>query len=115
MKLTNLAMRLAISVFALLVVEYVIPGFQFDGFRSALVAAIMIGLVNTFIRPVLQLLALPLTIVTLGIAAFFINVALLWGVAMVVPGFYIDGFVTAAIASIVLTLVNAFLHRLASE
>jgi len=113
--LIQLVIRLAINVFALLVVEYLIPGFVLEGYNAAIVAAVVIGLVNTFIRPILQVLALPFTIVTLGIAAFLINVALLYGVSMVVPGFYIDGFITAAIASIVLALVGAFLHKLADN
>ena len=75
--LVQMVMRLAVSVFALLVVEYVIPGFEFEGYQAAIVAAIVIGFVNAFIRPILQVLALPFTILTLGIAAFLINVALL--------------------------------------
>jgi len=107
--------NLIINIVALLVVEYVVPGFELVDIRAAVVAAIMIGVVNTFIRPVLQIVALPVSILTLGITAFLINVALLWFVATIVPGFNISGFVTAAIASIALALVTAFLHKLASS
>jgi putative membrane protein len=111
----NLIGELIINVLALFVVEYVIPGFYLESLGAAVVAAIAIGVVNTFIRPVLQIIALPISILTLGIFAFIINVFLLWMVAYVVPGFEINSFVTAAIASIALALTNAFLHKLAKR
>jgi len=107
--------HLVVNTVALLVVEYIIPGFTLLDLRTALVAAIVIGVVNTFIRPILQIIALPISILTLGIAAFFVNVLLLWGVSYVVPGFTIDSFLTATVASIVLSLVSAFLHKLAKN
>jgi putative membrane protein len=111
----KLIVRLAINVFALLVVEYLVPGFELTGYQAAIVAAIVIGVTNTFIRPLLQLIALPISLLTFGISAFLINVFLLWGIAYVVPGFEITSFLTAVIAAIVLSLVSWFLHKLASE
>jgi len=111
----KLIVRLAINVFALLVVEYLIPGFDFISVEAAIVAAVVIGVVNTFIRPILQIIALPITLLSFGIAAFFINVALLWGVAYVTPGFEIATFYTAIVASIVLSLVSWFLNKLAKD
>ncbi len=111
----KLIVRLAINVLALLVVEYLVPGFELAGYQAAIVAAVIIGVVNTFIRPILQLVALPISIVTLGISAFLINVMLLWLVAYFVPGFEITSFTTAIIASILLSLVSWFLNRLASD
>lgn len=111
----KLLMRLAINVFALFVVEYLVPGFVLKNLWTAVVAAVAIGIVNTFIKPVLQLIALPISIVTLGIGAFLINVLLLWGTSKLVPGFFIASFTTAIIASVVLSLVTWFLHKLARE
>jgi putative membrane protein len=111
----KLIIRLAVSVFALLVVEYLVPGFILKDIWTAIVAAVAIGVVNTFIKPILQLVALPISILTLGIGAFLINVLLLWGTSRLVPGFYIANFTTAIIASIVLSLVTWFLHKLARE
>lgn len=111
----NVLIRLAINVLALFVVEYLVPGFHLAGIWTGVVAAITIGLVNTFIRPILQIVALPLSILTFGIAAFLINVFLLWGTAKFVPGFTIDSFTTAIISAIVLSLVSWFLHKLASD
>lgn len=111
----RLIVRLAINVFALWVVAYLVPGFILSDISAAIVAAVVIGVVNTFIRPILQLIALPISIVTFGITAFLINVALLWFTSKFVPGFEIASFTTAIIASIVLSLVSWFLHKLASE
>ena len=111
----KLLIRLAINVLALFVVEYLVPGFVLQSFGTAVVAAIAIGIVNTLIKPVLQLIALPISILTLGIGAFLINVLLLWGTSKLVPGFYIAGFWTAVVASILLSLVTWFLGRLAKD
>jgi putative membrane protein len=104
-------MRLAINVFTLLVVEYLVPGFHLASLTTAIVAAVVIGVVNTFIRPILQLIALPVSILTFGITAFLINVFLLWGTSKLVPGFEIASFTTAIIASVVLSLVSLFLKK----
>ena len=111
----RLIVKLAINVFALFVVAYLVPGFILTGIWPAVVAAIVIGIINTFIRPILQVIALPISILTFGISAIFINVALLYLVSFIVPGFMISNFLTAIVASVVLSLVSWFLHKLASE
>ncbi len=103
--------KIAINTISLLVVAYVLPGFIVASPQAAVVAAILLGVVNTFIRPILQIIALPISILTLGVFAFFINVFLLWGVSSIVPGFEISSFVVASIASILLTLVTSFLEH----
>ena len=111
----KLVVRLAVNVLALFVVATIIPGFIISDLWSAVVAAIVIGVVNTFIRPIIQLVALPISLLTFGVFAFLINVLLLWMVSFVVPGFEIQSFLTAIIASVALALVSWFLHRLARE
>jgi putative membrane protein len=111
----KLIIRLAINVFALFVVAYLVPGFKLAGIQTAIVAAIVIGIVNTLIKPVLQLIALPISLLTFGIAAFLINVGLLYMTSKLVPGFEIANFVTAMIGSVVLSLTSWFLNKLASE
>lgn len=111
--LVTLLTRIIINVGALLTVGYLLPGFSLRDLGAAIVAAIVIGLINTYIRPILQLVALPITIVTFGIGAFLVNVFLLWVSSLIVPGFEIDNFITASIASILLTLISWFLHSLA--
>ncbi len=110
-ELMKLILRLAINVFALVVVDYLLPGFSLANLQTAIVAAIVIGIVNTFIKPLVQLIALPISLLTFGITAFLINVLLLWLSSKVVPGFAIDTFTTAILASIVLSLVSLFLHQ----
>ena len=111
----KLVVRLAINVFALFVVQYLLPGFHLAGIWTAVVAVIVIGLVNTFIRPILQLIALPISILTFGITAVIINVLLLWGSSKLVPGFEIATFWTAFFASILISLVSWFMNKLASD
>jgi len=111
----KLIVRLAVNVFALFVVAYLIPGFNLATISAGVVTAVVIGVVNTFIRPIVQLIALPISIVTFGLTAFLINVLLLWGVSKVVPGFTINSFTTAILASIVLSLISWFLNKLANE
>lgn len=111
----KLLMRLVINVFALYVVEYLVTGFRLENIWAATVAAIVIGIVNTFIRPVLQIITLPISIVTFGLFALFINVGLLYLASFVVPGFEIANFLTAFVASIVLSLVSWFLGHLAKD
>ncbi len=107
--------KLLVNILALLVVAYLVPGFILMDWRAAVAAAIVIGIVNTLIKPILQVIALPISIMTFGLAAFLINVALLWMTSLLVPGFEIATFTTAMVASVVLSLVSWFLNRLASE
>lgn len=111
----NSVLKLAVNVFALFIVEYLVPGFKLDNLFTGVVAAVVIGLVNTLIKPVLQIIALPISIATLGLTALLINVGLLYLVSFIVQGFYIQSFTTAIIASLVLSLVTWFLHRLARD
>ena len=108
----KIIIRLILNIFALYVVAYLVPGFEIEGLSAALVAAIVIGLINTLIKPILQLIALPITIITFGIFAFLINVFLLWLASVIGPGFVIDGFWTAILSSIVLSLVSWFLNKI---
>lgn len=111
----HLAVQLAINTLALLIVAYIIPGFIIADLWTAVVAAVIMGVANTFVKPILVLITLPITVLTLGIFLFVINVVLLLLVARVVPGFEITGLGTAIVASIALALVSWFLHRLAQE
>lgn len=111
----KLLIKLLLNAFTLWIVSYLIPGFYFESTQALIVTAVVVGVVNTFIKPVLQVVFIPLSIITFGVAALLINVVLLWGVSFVVPGFEIDGFWTAVISSIVLSLVSFFLNKLSQE
>lgn len=111
----QLLARLLVNALALWVVDYIVPGLRFANLQSLFVSAVVIGVVNTFIRPILQVIALPITLITFGVGAILINVLLLWLVSFIVPGFYIDTFLTAVVASLLLSLVSWFLHHLANK
>lgn len=104
---------LVINALALYVTDFLFLGISFDNWQSLLVSAIVVGIVNSFIRPVVQFLALPLSILTFGIFALVVNAAMLLLAAMIVPGFHVDGFWTAFWGAIVLSLTSTFLSSLA--
>ncbi len=104
--MTSLLLRWLLSALALLAVAYLYPGVRVDSFLAAAVAALALGLVNAVIRPVLVLLTLPVTIVTLGLFLFVINAALFWLVAQVVKGFSVEGFLAALVGSLLYSLIT---------
>ena len=108
----KLITNLLINTLALLIVSYLLPGFKVDSLTSAVIASVVIGLVNTFLKPILKIITLPLTILTLGLFSFILNVLLLMLASNLTPGFHIDGFLTAALASILLSLISSFLNSL---
>jgi putative membrane protein len=109
--LTLLA-RWILNAAALLLVAYLYPGVQVETFLAAVIAALVLGLVNAVLRPILVLLTLPATILTLGLFIFVINALLFWLVAEIVGGFRVTGFVAALVGSIlysVITLATSWL------
>jgi putative membrane protein len=95
-----------INALALLALPYVVPSIQVDTFLTALVAALVLGLVNTLIRPLVVLLTLPATVLTLGLFIFIVNGLLFWMVASFVDGFRVGGFWSAVLGSIVYALIS---------
>ena len=91
----------------LYVLSFLFSGIAIDGPIHALVAAIVLGLINATVKPVLQIISLPITVLTLGIFYLVVNGLMLMLVSALVPGFYVSGFGTAFFAAIVLSLLNA--------
>ena len=109
--LTLLA-RWILNAAALLLVAYMYPGVHVTSFGAAMIAALVLGLVNAILRPILLILTLPVTILTLGLFIFVINALMFWLVANVVQGFGVDGFWAAMLGSIlysVITLLTSWL------
>lgn len=98
---------------ALFIVAHVLPGIQVDSFGAALIAALVIGLVSATVGLVLKLLLLPFIILTLGIVYFLINGLMLKLASGIVPGFRVNGCLPAVLGSILLTIVDYVLSRLA--
>ena len=89
---------------ALLLVANVYPGVQVASFGSAMIAALVLGLFNTLLRPILVLLTLPVTLLTLGLFLFVINALLFYFAASVIDGFHVNGFVTALVGSVLYSI-----------
>jgi len=105
-----------LSACALLAVAYLYGGVQISGFTTALFAAFVIGLLNTLLRPVLVLLTLPVTVVTLGLFLFVINALMFWAAAGVLEGFKVSGFGAALLGSLIYSvfglIIESALERL---
>ena len=102
-----------LGALALWIVAYIIPGIKVRDFRAALIAALVIALVEITIGPILRFLTFPLTILTLGLFRLVVNAILLKLAAMFTPGFSVDGFLSALIGSLVLTILTAILQQFA--
>lgn len=94
--------------FALIImfVAWVIPGIQIENFWTAMIAAIVIGLINAVIKPVLMFLTLPINILTLGIFTLVINALLFMFAGYIVPGVEISGFLSAFLGSLLLSILS---------
>jgi putative membrane protein len=99
-----------INGIGLLAVAYLLKGFHVASISAALVAALVLGIVNTIIRPFFIILTLPINILTLGLFTFVINALMLKIVSSVVDGITIDGWTTAIIAAILLSIISAILN-----
>jgi len=102
----TLIARWIVNAAALLLVAYLYPGVHVEGLGPALVAALVLGLVNAVVRPILVILTLPVTLLTLGLFLFVINALLFWLVAEVVHGFTVSGFGAALLGSILYSLIT---------
>lgn len=100
--------------FTLLLLTKILPGITVSSVANAFIAALVIGLVNAVIRPIAQLLALPLNILTLGLFAFVVNALMFWLAAGFVPGFQIHNFLSALLGSLVLSVVVTVFDRVAT-
>ncbi len=104
--------RWFLNALALYLVSLIVPGIHILNFTSALVGVILIGLVNTLLKPILFLLTLPITIMTLGIFSLILNALLLLLAGSLIYGFRVEGFGAAFIGSILFSIVSMIFHAL---
>ncbi|MBI2610033.1 phage holin family protein [Candidatus Giovannonibacteria bacterium] len=104
----NILINWIISALVVIASAYILPGVTVDNFFVAFITALVIGLINTFIRPAILLLTLPITILTLGLFSFVINALLILLASAIVPGFEVAGFWWALLFSLVLAVANHF-------
>lgn len=111
----RILVRWLINAAVLLLLTQIIAGFHVDGVWSAILAAGLVGLLNAIVRPILILLTLPITIVTLGLFTFVINALMLLLASTIIKGFTIEGFVPALLAALILwavgVLTNFFIRE----
>ena len=108
----SLVLRWILNAAALLLVAYLYPGVQVLGLGPALVAALVLGLVNALIRPILVVLTLPVTILTLGLFILVVNALCFWLCASLLKGFEVSGFWSAFFGSILYSIVSWLLSAL---
>jgi putative membrane protein len=101
-----------INALALLIITYLVPSIQIRSFGTALIVAIVLGLINTILRPVLVILTLPVTILTLGLFILVINALCFWLCASLLKGFEVSGFWSAFIGAILYSIVSWILSAL---
>lgn len=107
--------RLLINTLALIITTWIVPGFEINGVWTAVLAAIVLGVVNTFIRPLMLLITLPFNIITLGLFTFVINALMLWMTAYFVRGVHINDWLSAILAAIVLSVTSTILGAVLKE
>lgn len=105
----RLILYLLISSFSIFIGSYIIPGVKVESLVTILVVAIVLGILNTFLKPILVLLTLPITIITLGIFYLILNALIILLVSAIVPGFYVSGLWSAILFSVVISIVSFFL------
>ncbi len=111
----GIIIRILISAVAVMVAAYVIPGVTVaGGFGTALIVAIVLGLLNAFVKPILVVLTIPITILTLGLFYLVINVLMVYLASRLVTGFHVHGFVAALLFSLLVSVVTYLIDAIVS-
>jgi len=111
----GLILRWLISTASIMLASYLVDGIRVSGFFSALLAAVALGILNAVLRPVLIILTLPLTILTMGLFIFFINALMLVMASVIIPGFDVQGFWPALFGSLIISIINWILSMFINE
>jgi putative membrane protein len=107
--------RVVVNILAIILAAAIVPGVRLDGVVAAIAAGVLLGLVNAIVRPVLLILTLPITLVTLGLFLLVLNGLCLWLVASVVRGFTVSGFWAAFLGALVVSVVSWVVTALVSD
>jgi len=105
----NFLVRLLLSALAVVIASYLLPGVGVDGFFAAIIIAVVLSLLNFIVKPILVILTIPLTVVTLGLFLLVINALIILMADSIIPGFYVNGFWWALLFSLVMSLTNSLL------
>src|SRR3989338_9219573 len=107
-----LIFRWVLHALSLILVAYLIPGITISGFYAELVVALVLGLINAVIRPVLVFLTLPISVLTLGLFTLVINAILFWFVSTVIKGFEVENFLAAFFGALVFSVLSSAINTL---
>ena len=107
----KLITRILLSALILVLVAYIVPGIEVAGMYTALIAALILGLLNGIVRPILIVLTFPITLLTLGLFVFVINAALFLFAASFIDGFVVDGFLPALLGSVIMSVVGTVANK----
>src|SRR5215468_10380783 len=108
-------LRVVVNILAIVLASSVVPGLRLDGVLPAVAAGVLLGLVNAVVRPVLLILTLPITLLTLGLFLLVLNGLCFWLVASVVKGFHVDGFWAAFVGALVVSAVSWIVTLLVAD
>jgi len=111
----TLILRLLFNALGLILIAELVSGITVDGFYTAVIAALVLGILNLIIKPILLVLTLPITIVTLGLFSFVINAGLFWFAASFIDNFYVDGFWYAVLGSILMSVISTLGNRFVKQ
>lgn len=106
-------LSILINTIAVLITSYILPGIHVSGFWTAVIVAIVLGIINAILRPIVFILTLPINILTLGLFSFVIMGFMVMVAHWIVPGFKVDNFGWAILFAIIVALINWFLNSLA--
>ena len=110
--MVNILLRWIVYALIIVFISWIIPGIEVDNFISAMLVCIIMALINTFIKPFLQIITLPVTIITFGLFTFVINALMLMLAGWIAPGFEVEGFVSALLGSLLLSLLSLGVSRI---
>jgi len=113
--MSYLLFRWVINAIGLMLVAYLVPGIEVASLYTALIAAFVLGLANALVRPILFILTLPVTILTLGLFSFVLNALMVWLVSTVVKGFEVQGFIPAFLAALFLWVLSLLTNWLIDQ
>jgi putative membrane protein len=107
----KIIVHILISAVTILLIEKFVDGISVDTFITALVVSLLLGVLNVTVKPILFILTLPLTLITLGLFTFVLNALLFWFLGSVVDGFVVTGFIPAFLGALVLSIVSTVAHK----
>lgn len=111
----NLIIKLLLNAIAVVILAYVLSGVTVDGYLTAILVAVVLSILNVLVKPILIILTLPVTILTLGLFLLVINALIILLASHLINGFYVDGWLTAVIFSVLLSMLQSLLYTLFND